>query len=246
VTTQDGWRVGRLARDTGISVRTLHHYDDIGLLKPSRRTASGHRLYTAADVERLQKIVCLRDLGLSLLDIGVCLDRDHATLQVVLEAHEAALGKRVEAARRLHRRLQDLIAALRRGDQIPVEHIIQNIEEMTTMFHKYYTPEQMEDFRKSAEALGDSGMRKAQDDWQELMAAVRAEMDRGTDPQSPTVQALAKRWGDLVKAFTQGNPQVEQALKTMHREERATGDPQWFPDPAMLDYIKRASSSGSV
>lgn len=49
---EEGWRVGELARATGLTVRTLHYYDEIGLLKPSHRTGSGHRWYSAGDVQR--------------------------------------------------------------------------------------------------------------------------------------------------------------------------------------------------
>ena len=63
------WRVGELARRTGLSVRTLHYYDEIGLLLPSRRTDGGHRLYTAGDVLRLQRIRSLQHLGFTLREI---------------------------------------------------------------------------------------------------------------------------------------------------------------------------------
>ena len=56
-------KVGDLARRTGLTVRTLHHYDEIGLLKPSLHTESGHRLYTGRDVARLQQVLSLRQLG---------------------------------------------------------------------------------------------------------------------------------------------------------------------------------------
>src|SRR5688572_33314365 len=68
-------KVGELAKRTGLTIRTLHHYDEIGLLKPSLHTESGHRLYTAADVARLQQVISLRQLGFSLEDVGACLDR---------------------------------------------------------------------------------------------------------------------------------------------------------------------------
>ena len=57
---EEAWRVGELAREAGLSVRALHYYDEIGLLSPSRRTDSGHRLYTAGDVVRLQRIKSLQ------------------------------------------------------------------------------------------------------------------------------------------------------------------------------------------
>ena len=59
-------KVGELARSSGVSVRTLHYYDEIGLLRPSQQTATGHRLYSRADVVRLQQIRSLRSLGLPL------------------------------------------------------------------------------------------------------------------------------------------------------------------------------------
>lgn len=60
------WRVGALAELTGLTVRALHHYDHLGLLRPSQRTPAGHRLYTADDVARLYRINLLRRLGFPL------------------------------------------------------------------------------------------------------------------------------------------------------------------------------------
>ncbi len=67
--TASVWKVGELAGRTGLSVRALHYYEEIGLLLPSRRTGSGHRLYSAEDVLRLQRIVSLRSLGFTLEEI---------------------------------------------------------------------------------------------------------------------------------------------------------------------------------
>ena len=68
-------KVGELAKQTGLTIRTLHHYDEISLLKPSLHTAAGHRLYTAADIARLQQVLSLRQLGFSLEQVRDCLDR---------------------------------------------------------------------------------------------------------------------------------------------------------------------------
>lgn len=62
-------KVGRLSQITGLSIRALHHYDEIGLLKPSLRTEAGHRLYARSDLERLQQIQSLKSMGISLDDI---------------------------------------------------------------------------------------------------------------------------------------------------------------------------------
>src|SRR5205809_357472 len=68
------WQVGELARATGLTVRTLHHYDGIGLLVPSARNHAGHRRYTDSDVRRLHQIVALRGFGLGLAEIREVLD----------------------------------------------------------------------------------------------------------------------------------------------------------------------------
>ncbi|GAA2522214.1 hypothetical protein Ahu01nite_083750 [Winogradskya humida] len=70
------WSVGELAAATGLTVRTLHHYDEIGLVRPSRRNAAGHRRYTAGDVRRLHRVVALRGFGFSLAEIAALLDGD--------------------------------------------------------------------------------------------------------------------------------------------------------------------------
>src|SRR5439155_16209651 len=77
-------KVGELSKRTGLTVRTLHHYDEIGLLRPSLHTGSGHRLYTEADVARLQQILSLRQLGFSLEQVRAALDRaDFSPLEVI-------------------------------------------------------------------------------------------------------------------------------------------------------------------
>ena len=70
MTDERRWRIGELAAATGLTVRTLHHYDAVGLLAPAERSAAGHRRYTSADVHRLYRVVALRQLGLSLEEIA--------------------------------------------------------------------------------------------------------------------------------------------------------------------------------
>src|SRR5437660_5159294 len=98
-------KVGELARRTGLTIRTLHHYDDIGLLRPSLHTEAGHRLYVAGDVARLQQVVSLRQLGFSLDEVRDCLDQPDFSPLEVIELHRARLEKQIELQRRLSERL---------------------------------------------------------------------------------------------------------------------------------------------
>jgi DNA-binding transcriptional MerR regulator/uncharacterized glyoxalase superfamily protein PhnB len=102
------WRIGELTAATGLTIRTLHHYDRIALLVPSRRSAGGHRLYTADDVRRLFRIVILRHAGLSLIEIRDLLERDAVDVPQLIDRQaknlEATLIDTVALGRRLRSR----------------------------------------------------------------------------------------------------------------------------------------------
>jgi len=104
-------RVGELAAATGLTVRTLHYYEEIGLLNPSQRTHAGHRLYNAADVARLYQICLLRRLGLPLAEIGRALDEPTWSLRTALAAHLTHLDRQLESVGQLRTRLASLLGA---------------------------------------------------------------------------------------------------------------------------------------
>jgi phosphoribosylaminoimidazole-succinocarboxamide synthase len=110
------WTVGELAHQAGVSVRALHHYDEIGLLSPTR-SAAGHRRYAAPDVARLTQIVALRSLGLSLGEIQGCLDGGEA-LAATLTRQLRDLDQRVAQTTALRDRLASIVDRLQRGGDL--------------------------------------------------------------------------------------------------------------------------------
>jgi len=236
----ESMRVGDLARRTGLSVRTLHHYEEIGLLSPSRRTGAGYRLYGAPEIARLQQIVSLRQLGFSLRETRDCLSRPDYSLQRVIELHIMELRERIVAQSRLCERLEVLAEHVRSSETISVEEFLQTIEEMRRV-EKYYTPEQLEELRQRRETIGDERIREVEAEWPQLMAQVRAEMDKGTDPTSETVRRLATRWLDLVNEFTGGNPEIEKSLRRMYQEESAIHGMDTSEMREMAEYISKAT-----
>jgi DNA-binding transcriptional MerR regulator len=104
VTAKD-YSVGEVAALARVSVRTLHHYDEIGLLRPSRRTSAGHRRYTDADLRRLRAILFYRELDFGLDEIAAMLDDPGAGTDSHLRTQHRMLRERVA-------RQQDLLAAL--------------------------------------------------------------------------------------------------------------------------------------
>jgi DNA-binding transcriptional MerR regulator len=235
------WTVGTLARETGVSVRTLHYYDEIGLLSPSRRTESGHRLYTAADLQRLQQIVSLRQLGLALDEIHSFLTRPEASPRRVLELHVTRLKEAIEQQQALCARLVAILEHLRANGEMTVDLLLATVRSMT-MMEKYYTPEQLDYLKRRKELVGEERIRQVQEEWPQLMAAVRAEMDRGTDPISEPVLALARRWQGLVDEFTGGDKGIEQSVKRLWQEQGNNLAQQhgYQFDPKMFEYIGKA------
>jgi DNA-binding transcriptional MerR regulator len=104
-----GRKVGELAAATGLTVRTLHYYEQIGLLPASGRSTGGHRLYSSDDVSRLYRICLLRRLGFPLAEIATTLDDPAWSLRAALGRHLAELDMRLSAGQELRRRVAGLL-----------------------------------------------------------------------------------------------------------------------------------------
>ncbi len=232
------WQVGELARQTGLTVRTLHHYDEIGLLSPSHRSRAGYRLYAAGDIVRLQQIRSLRQLGFSLQEIRACLDRPEYTPQRVIDLHVERLREQIERQLALCERLEALAAWLRSAGEVPAEAFTQTIEVMS-MVEKYYTPEQLAYLKERAAKLGEQHIREVEAEWPRLIAQVRAEMGKGTDPADERVQQLVRRWQELVLEFTGGNPEIEGTVSRMYQQEEGLRQ-QTGIDRKLFEYVGKA------
>src|SRR5437763_7439278 len=99
-------KIGQLARQTGLTVRTLHHYDAIGLLRPSGRADNGYRMYNRADVARLHQVQALRRLGLSLEDAGTVLAGGNTDIGAIVARQVEQLSSQIEHGTLLRDRLQ--------------------------------------------------------------------------------------------------------------------------------------------
>lgn len=126
------WKVGELARATGLTIRALHHYDEIGLLVPAR-TESGHRVYGPAEVERLYRVLALRGVGMALDDIAAALDDDGVSLIETVRRHVAVVEREIDRRRRLLDRLRDMLEAMERSPVPPVDELIGAVEAMSVV-----------------------------------------------------------------------------------------------------------------
>jgi DNA-binding transcriptional MerR regulator len=242
------WKVRELSRQTGLSVRTLHYYDEIGLLSPSQRTGSGHRLYTAGDVGRLQQIKSLQHLGFTLREVQECLDRPDFPLRRVVQLHLSQLKERIELQRRLCGLLERVAVRLRSGQQVSSEEFVGTVMEVIKMsenVEKYYTPEQLEYLEERRREVGEERIRRAEAEWSELMEQLRAEMEAGTDPSNERVQALARRWMGLVNEFTGGTPGIERSVGNMWRQEETIHGIDTGEMREMMAYVSEAIAASN-
>jgi MerR family transcriptional regulator, thiopeptide resistance regulator len=130
---EHAWKVGALARASGLTVRALHHYDSIGLLSPSLRTAAGHRLYTADDLARLYRISLLRRLGFPLQQITSVLGDPEWQLAPAVRQHLQHAQEQAAIAARLCTRLAAMAEELQRHDHLSAEQLFATLEEMAML-----------------------------------------------------------------------------------------------------------------
>lgn len=203
--------VGELARRCGLTVRTLHHYDAIGLLKPSVRSAAGYRLYDRASIERLHRIQALHQLGLSLTDIGTALSGPQLPLAELIDRQLAQIERELARAERLRERLVRLRTQVAAGQPPDLAEWLDTLELMT-MYENYFTHEEI----KQLPLLHDATIRA---EWGAMVTAVKAALDRGVAADAPEAQILALRWMRTLYRDTGGNPDFLVRLNRMHDSE---------------------------
>jgi DNA-binding transcriptional MerR regulator len=238
--TAEQYRIGELAKVAGVTVRTLHHYDELGLLTPSERTQSGHRLYATEDVERLYRVLALRNIGLPLDEVKVLLDSEDGVADTV-RRHLARVESQAKALDALKTRLTRLLAALEAGHGSSDE-ILEALEAMS-MFEKYYTPEQLQQLEERRQQFSPEQIKAVEEEWKELYAQVREHRTNGTDPSDPAVQKLVTRSGELIQMFTGGDPGIAASLKRMYEQEGPERASRGVADPADLEYLEKARAS---
>jgi MerR family transcriptional regulator, thiopeptide resistance regulator len=225
-------KIGELARRTGLTVRTLHHYDDIGLLSPSGRSASGYRLYDIHDIERLHRIQALRQLDIPLAEIATLLQGDTTDLQTVIDRQISALEHQARRALQLRDRLAQLRNRIHSKDEADVDEWLDTLT-MMAVYEKYFTPAELEKLRQHG------GTHAPELD--RLVVRVRSLMERGEPPESEESQSLARQWLLESLNFMAGDSRLIHKLDAMHRQEDhaslRTG-----ADAAMLDYMARVTA----
>jgi len=245
------YHVREFAQLAGVTVRALHHYDRLGLLRPNR-TASGYRVYSTRDLERLEQIVALKFLGIPLKQIKALFLRGTPDLSAalrmqcrVLEEKRRLLDSAIQAIQEAERATE----AGNRPNSAVLTKIIEVIEMQDNMdwSKKYYSAEAQAKIEERKQLWSPELQERVYREWQDLFRDVEAAL--GEDPAGEKGQALAARWKKLVEGFTGGDPQITAGLGKMY-QDRANWPPtmqqrmQSFNNKAVWEFIQRAFASG--
>lgn len=213
------WNAGELADDTGVSVRALHYYEEIGLLIPSARSRAGQRLYGVDDVAKLHQIVALRDLRFSLGQIAEMLASPDSSPLAVIQLHLEHLRGEVSQRQVLCQKLEVLADTLEQHGRASAGHFLEALR-WTTLIDEYYSSDHLEFLAEQPDMFSEEEIERVQDEWREVFARMREAMDAGLDPADESVQALVDRMSDLVEMFTGGDEGVRATLAEMWTDDQ--------------------------
>ncbi|MFG1621688.1 MerR family transcriptional regulator [Kribbella sp. NPDC049227] len=176
-TETDGLTVGEVSTRLGVTVRALHHWDEVGLARPSLRTAGGYRLYTAADLERLQRIVVYRELGLGLDRIRAILDDSTADVPGALRAQQTQIAERIDRLQQFSAGLERMIDAHERG-------LLLTTEQQAAILGPQWNPDWPAQARQRYgdtiqwQQYAERSASRSPEEWQAIADAI-ADLDRG-------------------------------------------------------------------
>ncbi|MEM9538040.1 MAG: MerR family transcriptional regulator [Cyanobacteria bacterium P01_E01_bin.42] len=231
-------QVGELAKQTGLSIRTLRYYDEIGLLVPSHRTEAEYRLYSEADIARLQQILSLRQLGFALKEIRECLENPDFSLPNAIALHLARLQEQMAVSQSLLTKLSTLAQQLQTSQTVAVDDLLQIMKNLT-MTQQYLTQEQHDLLEARLK-----GTNEGQTKW--LLDKARSHMAEGRDFNDPEVRLMAFQFRNGLYGLVGGDLQLYEALMQVYQKEGAEAATLGTLDAPTFDYILKAMAILSV
>ena len=242
--------VSQLAKMAGVTVRTLHHYDHIGLLKPSGRTepesgrSAGYRIYGEAELLRLQQILFFRELDMPLAEVRQILDDPGFDQVTALEHHRAMLHRRIERLARLLKTIDRTIDRLSEDDMTLTDEELyegfstEQIERYKREAREMYDPEMVEESERRVKGMSRGEWKAVQAEDQAVTTGIAALMD--LDPGDGEVQALVARHHAWIENFYPCSAEIYRGLAQMyveHPEFRAFYEKV---QPGLADYLSAA------
>lgn len=249
------WSIGELARASGVTVRTLHYYDQIGLVSPGERTAAGHRRYVEADIRRLYRVRALCGLGLSLDEVATVLRApgdDLGSLRDLLVAQLADLEIQSGRIEESTQRIRGLLDRLDKAVMPEPEQFLATLEPMPVDAGRYFTDSQLAALTTRADELGPAGVDALKAEWLDVFTQLRQHVLDDTPVDDPEVRALVARWLRIAAALGTDGSHCESATTAIWQGNRERIGEQLdrrigWSDPGgtaeVIDYLRRARTA---
>ncbi len=214
--------IGEVAKRSGITVRALRHYENIGLLKP-QRTEARQRAYAYRDITRLQHVQMLKRTGLTLNQIKSLVQHSDWKAEDVLKIQRQMAADELEKAKTRLGLLDEALACVAAGEPADLStlcHIIKmgehamSEEKWQKVWDKFYTDEEQERWKSAKMKLSDDVIREHERKWPALLA--RTEELVGTDPAAPEAQAIVKEWNAMTQAIYDIDPVLTESAGKLY------------------------------
>jgi DNA-binding transcriptional MerR regulator len=247
------YTVGQVAGFAGITVRTLHHYDEIGLLVPSERTHAGHRRYGDADLDRLQQILFYRELGFPLDEVATLLDDPQADPQTQLRRQYALLTARIEKLRKMAAAVEHAMEARKMGINLTPEEKFEVFGDKDPEEHA----EEAERRWGGTEAYAESQRRAAsytKDDWKRMQAEVASWGERYDALMAAGEPATGQRAMDMAeehrqhitKWFYECTYEIHQGLAEMYVSDERFKEFYDSMRPGLAEHLREAITANAA
>lgn len=214
------YSIGKLAKLSHVSVRALRYYDEIGLLPPTTKNASGHRYYTDTDISKLHHILLLKDLGFSLETVHELLLKREFDLHSVLSMRKKMIQAEQQQLIDMESCIDTLLVLLETNTLTSWESVFEVFSAFPTaknplreLWEKYFSEDEQRISTKFSTAEEN---RQAENEWVVLIEDVRANLYQ--DPKSPASQELAKRWMDNVEKMYEKNLDLAQKVWDLNKK----------------------------
>lgn len=241
------WYVKKFSKLTNTSVRTLHHYDKIGLLKPSVRLSTGYRLYSESDLFKLEQIIALKFFGFDLKKIKMLVE-SRATLIDHLELQQKFLQEQINYFKEVSQILNDIIKKSGKDRSVDWNNIVKLIgvyrmkQDLKKSWEgQVYNDEQLKQFAELKQKYTERENVYYQKRWEQIVALVKENLDQ--DPTGHIGQSLAREWLELVDEVYGDYPELKYAMVKAYRESKIPGAPF---DKAVYDWIEKAAKAAKL
>ncbi len=241
------YTVKAVAQLAGVTVRTLHHYDQIGLLRPTSVSRAGYRLYTTADLERLQQVLFFRELGFGLEEIKRIVNSPDFDRRRALLSHRKMLLEKQKRLARLIESVDRTIEAIERSEELDEKEMFEGFEGLDRKQLEEWRAEARQ--RWGADRVDESWRRASRftkEDWEEIKRESQEINEglaarTGRDPSDPEVQALIERhFRQIDERFYTVTPEIYRGLGDLY-----VNDPRFAANyervkPGLARFMKEA------